>query len=74
MEKRTKVREIGSYNPKTQKYEDTFRYEDTGEPVVKVIDVHKTPVIGNYDAEIDEYETAYEDRDPDDTVDLTEDK
>ena len=63
MEKRRKVREIGSYNPKTQKFEDSWRWEDTGSPVEpEPVDIKRVRTLGNYNAATDEWEEAYEDR------------
>ena len=63
MEERTKVKEIGNYNPRTRQYEDSFRYVDTGDPVEPdAIDVKHVRTVGNYNAVTGEWEEAYEDR------------
>jgi len=63
MAERRKVKEIGNYNAKTGKFEDAFRYEDTGEQVeAEPVNIKRVRTLGNYNAATDEWEEAYEDR------------
>jgi len=73
MEERTKVKEIGNYNPQTGKYEDSFRDAETGDPVTEPLDIHKVPTIGKYNPSTGLYEPETEDRAPEGEMDLTED-
>lgn len=63
MEERRKVREIGNYNAAEGKWEDTFKWEDTQEPVeVKQVDIKRVRTLGNFNAAEGKWEEAYEDR------------
>lgn len=63
MTERTKVKEIGNYNPRTRHFEDAFHYADTGDPVEPdPIDVKRVRTVGNYNPATQVWEEIYEDR------------